>query len=274
MFFILSKTLGFFALPSNLVALLAALGVVLMCDALCAAPGGGSRVSVVLLLAIAGLLAARQCARSCRSSSASRRGTPGRAARRPASSSLGGALEPGRVAGARRGRAQRSGRAHHRDRRARAALPRRRASCSAAASRPPDLCRRHRSRARARACSRASASPRERITLEDKSRNTVENARFTKALVHPKPGERWLLVTSALPHAARGRRLSPRPAFRSRPFRSTTARAARSTCCGRSRSLSDGLRRTDTADARMGRARGLSAHRAEHGPVSRAVRLG
>lgn len=38
----------------------------------------------------------------------------------------------------------------------------------------------------------------DRITLEDKSRNTDENARFTARLVAPKPGERWLLVTSAL----------------------------------------------------------------------------
>lgn len=37
----------------------------------------------------------------------------------------------------------------------------------------------------------------ERIVLEDQSRNTWQNALYTKALVGPAPGERWLLVTSA-----------------------------------------------------------------------------
>ena len=39
--------------------------------------------------------------------------------------------------------------------------------------------------------------PRERVLLETRSRNTAENAIFTKELVKPKPTERWLLVTSA-----------------------------------------------------------------------------
>jgi uncharacterized SAM-binding protein YcdF (DUF218 family) len=39
--------------------------------------------------------------------------------------------------------------------------------------------------------------PRQRVQIERRSRNTAENAAFTKALVQPKPGERWLLVTSA-----------------------------------------------------------------------------
>jgi uncharacterized SAM-binding protein YcdF (DUF218 family) len=40
--------------------------------------------------------------------------------------------------------------------------------------------------------------PRSRIMLENRSRNTAENAAYSKALVAPKPGERWLLVTSAM----------------------------------------------------------------------------
>ena len=40
--------------------------------------------------------------------------------------------------------------------------------------------------------------PANRLTLEDRSRNTAENAIYSKALAQPKPGERWLIVTSAL----------------------------------------------------------------------------
>jgi len=37
----------------------------------------------------------------------------------------------------------------------------------------------------------------DRVQLEPNSRNTDENVRFSVQLVDPKPGERWLLVTSA-----------------------------------------------------------------------------
>ena len=37
-----------------------------------------------------------------------------------------------------------------------------------------------------------------RLVLERKSRNTWENAQFSKEVMSPKPGETWLLVTSAM----------------------------------------------------------------------------
>ncbi|SDO10913.1 Uncharacterized SAM-binding protein YcdF, DUF218 family [Aureimonas jatrophae] len=36
-----------------------------------------------------------------------------------------------------------------------------------------------------------------RLELEDQARNTEENARYSRALARPAPGETWLLVTSA-----------------------------------------------------------------------------
>lgn len=39
--------------------------------------------------------------------------------------------------------------------------------------------------------------PADQMIFEDKSRNTFENATMTRALVHPAPGARYLLVTSA-----------------------------------------------------------------------------
>jgi uncharacterized SAM-binding protein YcdF (DUF218 family) len=38
---------------------------------------------------------------------------------------------------------------------------------------------------------------RERVTIEPRSRNTYENAVFSKEVAQPKSGEHWLLVTSA-----------------------------------------------------------------------------
>jgi len=47
--------------------------------------------------------------------------------------------------------------------------------------------------------------PARRLMLESASRNTAENARLTFALVQPKPGQRWVLITSAfhMPRAMR-----------------------------------------------------------------------
>ena len=39
--------------------------------------------------------------------------------------------------------------------------------------------------------------PPERIDTEARSRNTVENAAFSKDIAAPQPGERWVVITSA-----------------------------------------------------------------------------
>jgi uncharacterized SAM-binding protein YcdF (DUF218 family) len=44
---------------------------------------------------------------------------------------------------------------------------------------------------------RALDGPADRMSFEAKSRNTWENALFTRDLVKPKPGDTWLLVSSA-----------------------------------------------------------------------------
>jgi len=98
--------------------------------------------------------------------------------------------------------------------------------------------------------------PRERVISEDRSRNTLENALFSKQIAMPKPGERWLLVTSAY-HQPRAvgmfrkvgfaveaypvdwRTRGPQDAFRPFP------------------TMGEGLRRTDTAMREWG---GLILH--------------
>jgi uncharacterized SAM-binding protein YcdF (DUF218 family) len=65
---------------------------------------------------------------------------------------------------------------------------------------------------------------RDRITLEDYSRNTVENAVYSKAIV-PKPGERWLLVTSAY-HMPRAIAVFRKAGFPVEPVQSIGAHVA------------------------------------------------
>jgi uncharacterized SAM-binding protein YcdF (DUF218 family) len=58
---------------------------------------------------------------------------------------------------------------------------------------------------------------RDRLRLERQSRNTEENVRFSKALADPKPGERWLLVTSAY-HMPRSMGIFRQAGFMVQPY--------------------------------------------------------
>jgi uncharacterized SAM-binding protein YcdF (DUF218 family) len=57
----------------------------------------------------------------------------------------------------------------------------------------------------------------ERLTMERASRNTLENAEFSKALAAPKSGEHWLLVTSAF-HMPRSVGLFRKAGFAVEPY--------------------------------------------------------
>ena len=56
-----------------------------------------------------------------------------------------------------------------------------------------------------------------RIGIETRSRNTDENARFSAAILDPKPGEVWLVVTSAY-HMPRAMGLFRQAGFNARAF--------------------------------------------------------
>lgn len=58
---------------------------------------------------------------------------------------------------------------------------------------------------------------RARLMMERRSRNTQENAEFSRAMVAPKSGERWLLVTSAF-HMPRSVGLFRKAGFNVEPY--------------------------------------------------------
>ena len=270
MFFVLAKILGFFALPSNLLISLGLARHHVDGDALRARwPEAGGREPDPDC--DRGILAARQCA-----DPAARGALPGLRFSRDASRGapagivcLGGALDT--VVSPERGEVALNEAAERMT--AVAELARRYPQARIVFTGGSGRLVYGGTTTEAELAARLFASfgiAKERITLEDKSRDTLENARFTKELVNPKPGERWLLVTSAhhmprsvglfraerlsgrgvsgrLPHARRGRSVAPVLAAERRPAPHRYR------------------------DARVGRARRLPPHRADRGAVSRAL---
>jgi uncharacterized SAM-binding protein YcdF (DUF218 family) len=87
---------------------------------------------------------------------------------------------------------------------------------------------------------------RSRIELESASRNTAENATLTKKLVDPKPGGRWILVTSAH-HMPRAIGCFRRTGFAVEAYPVDWRTGGSVDLLALSLSLSAGLARTDVA---------------------------
>jgi len=85
-----------------------------------------------------------------------------------------------------------------------------------------------------------------RLTMERRSRNTVENAEFSKALVAPKDGERWLLVTSAF-HMPRSVGLFRKAGFPVEPYPVDWRVGGRDDLLSFANNATEGLGRTDLA---------------------------
>ena len=85
-----------------------------------------------------------------------------------------------------------------------------------------------------------------RLIMERASRNTQENALFSKALVKPKDGERWLLVTSAF-HMPRSVGLFRKAGFAVEPYPVDWRVGGRDDLMSPSSVAVEGLGRTDLA---------------------------
>jgi uncharacterized SAM-binding protein YcdF (DUF218 family) len=87
---------------------------------------------------------------------------------------------------------------------------------------------------------------RARILLDERSRDTLENAQFSKLLAAPKPGERWLLVTSAY-HMPRAIGAFRRAGFPIEACPTDWRTRGPGDLARPFDSLADGLKRSDTA---------------------------
>jgi uncharacterized SAM-binding protein YcdF (DUF218 family) len=88
--------------------------------------------------------------------------------------------------------------------------------------------------------------PNERVLAEVRSRNTVENAIFSRDLANPKPRDRWLLVTSAY-HMPRAIGVFRKAGFPVEAYPVDWRTRGPEDALTPFATLGDGMRRTDTA---------------------------
>jgi uncharacterized SAM-binding protein YcdF (DUF218 family) len=86
----------------------------------------------------------------------------------------------------------------------------------------------------------------ERLAFDEDSRDTLENAEFSRRIAQPKPGERWLLVTSAY-HMPRAIGVFRRAGFAVEAYPADWRTRGVIDVIRPFGSLADGLKRTDTA---------------------------
>jgi uncharacterized SAM-binding protein YcdF (DUF218 family) len=88
--------------------------------------------------------------------------------------------------------------------------------------------------------------PADRVLFESRSRSTAENAELTRALVAPKPGQRWLLITSAH-HMPRAVGCFRHAGFTVEPYPVDWRTRGPQALAAPFDQVSDGLARTDAA---------------------------
>jgi uncharacterized SAM-binding protein YcdF (DUF218 family) len=191
MFFVVSKILGFFALPSNLILALGLVGLVLMRTKRAAAGRALAAASIVLFAAFGLLPLGKALILPLED-----RFPPWDASRGPPDGIvvLGGAIDPEFAAA--RGAPDINEAAERLTIVADLArkYPSARILYSGGSGRL--IFRGGTEAAFAGALFQTFGVPQSHVILEDQSRNTAENAMFSLRLAAPKPSERWLLVTS------------------------------------------------------------------------------
>jgi uncharacterized SAM-binding protein YcdF (DUF218 family) len=241
MFFVLSKTIGFFALPSNFIVSVGVLGILLLWTRYARA-GRRLLVASMLLLALLGwsplgnalILTLEE------------RFPPWDAARGAPTGIvvLGGAItsrvSAGRGAPALNEAAERLTAAVDLARRYPAArVVFSGGSGSLVFAEPPEA-------EVARTLLQSLGVAAERIQIDTRSRNTDDDAMFSKQRAAPQPGERWLLVTSAS-HMPRAIGAFRRAGFAVEAYPVDWRTHSRADVLHPFPTVGDGLRRTDTA---------------------------